>query len=101
MAKQVVVLDATHTQLLALRKQTGLSMAEIVRQALACWLAQRSPARKPVAGIDFDPDKPMCQDDYEHFTGTGRYATSTLTEEDFQRNARNADMIDEWEAENV
>lgn len=30
--------------------------------------------RKPVAGVDFDPEAPMCQDDHEYFTGTGRYA---------------------------
>jgi hypothetical protein len=30
--------------------------------------------RKPVAGVDFDPDKGMEQDDYEYFTGTGQYA---------------------------
>lgn len=26
-----------------------------------------------VPGINFDPEKPMCQDDYEYFTKTGRY----------------------------
>jgi hypothetical protein len=34
--------------------------------------------REPIAGADFDPDKGMCQDDYEYFTGTGRY-TNTPT----------------------
>jgi hypothetical protein len=29
--------------------------------------------RKPVPGQDFDPDPAMCQDDYEFYTGTGRY----------------------------
>ncbi len=28
--------------------------------------------RKPKPEIDFDPDD-LCQDDYEYFTGTGRY----------------------------
>jgi hypothetical protein len=30
--------------------------------------------RQPVAGVDFDADKGMCQDDYEWFTSTGQYA---------------------------
>lgn len=29
--------------------------------------------REPVAGRDFDPDGPMCQDDYEYFNDTGYY----------------------------
>jgi hypothetical protein len=30
----------------------------------------------PVAGKDFNPDKTMCQDDYEYLTGTGRYTNN-------------------------
>ena len=30
--------------------------------------------REPLAGKDYDPDGSMCQDDYEFFTGTGRYS---------------------------
>jgi transcriptional regulator with XRE-family HTH domain len=26
--------------------------------------------RKPLAGVDYDPDAPMCQDDYEYLSGT-------------------------------
>jgi hypothetical protein len=33
--------------------------------------------RKPAAGIDYDPDSALCQDDYEYFTGTGAYADKT------------------------
>jgi hypothetical protein len=33
--------------------------------------------RKPEAGRDYDPDGPLCQDDYEYYTGTGRYADSS------------------------
>lgn len=29
--------------------------------------------RDPIPGVDFDPDDPLCQDDYEYFSGTGRY----------------------------
>lgn len=29
--------------------------------------------REPEPGVDFDPDEPMCQDDYEYFSSTGRY----------------------------
>lgn len=32
-----------------------------------------STQQQPVAGVDYDPDQPMCQDDYEWFTSTGRY----------------------------
>lgn len=32
--------------------------------------------RKPEPGRDFDPDAGMCQDDYEYFTGTGRYTNT-------------------------
>jgi hypothetical protein len=32
--------------------------------------------RTPVAGKDFNPDKEMCQDDYEYYTGTGRYTNN-------------------------
>ncbi len=27
----------------------------------------------PAAGVDYDPDGAPCQDDYEYFTGAGRY----------------------------
>lgn len=30
--------------------------------------------RKPIAGKDFDPEVGLCQDDYEYFSGTGRYS---------------------------
>ena len=29
--------------------------------------------KSPEPYQDFDPEKPLCQDDYEFFTGTGRY----------------------------
>lgn len=29
--------------------------------------------RNPITGRDFNPDKGLCQDDYEYLTGTGRY----------------------------
>jgi hypothetical protein len=32
--------------------------------------------REPIAGVDFDPDGFTCQDDYEYFTGTGRYTNT-------------------------
>lgn len=28
----------------------------------------------PIPGKDFDPDHDLCQDDYEYFSGTGRYS---------------------------
>lgn len=28
----------------------------------------------PVPGEDYDPDGDLCQDDYEYYTGTGRYS---------------------------
>jgi hypothetical protein len=28
----------------------------------------------PVSGKDYNPNGDMCQDDYEYFTGTGRYS---------------------------
>ena len=34
---------------------------------------QAQTGHAPVAGIDYDPDDTPCQDDYEFFTGTGRY----------------------------
>lgn len=30
--------------------------------------------RAPVGGKDYDIEKPMCQDDYEFYTGTGAYS---------------------------
>jgi hypothetical protein len=30
--------------------------------------------RKPVAGVDFDPDGPMCRDEHDYLTGEGIYA---------------------------
>lgn len=30
--------------------------------------------RDPVPGEDYDPEAVFCQDDYEYFTSTGRYA---------------------------
>lgn len=30
--------------------------------------------RAPVAGQDYDPDGPMCQDDYEYLAGEGQYS---------------------------
>jgi hypothetical protein len=37
--------------------------------------------REPVLGIDFDPDGGLCQDDYEYYTGTGRY-TDNVEQDD-------------------
>lgn len=38
--------------------------------------------RHPIAGDDFSADGPMCQDDYEYFTGTGAYSdTGTRQDE--------------------
>lgn len=34
---------------------------------------QEENKRAPIAGIDYDPDSPLCQDDYEYLTGTGSY----------------------------
>jgi hypothetical protein len=34
--------------------------------------------RMPVSGVDYDPDKPMCQDDYEYYTGTGEYTDNPI-----------------------
>jgi len=36
--------------------------------------------RDAVAGVDFDPEKSMCRDDYEFFTGTGRYSGNKTKE---------------------
>lgn len=30
--------------------------------------------KDPIPGVDYDPDGDICQDDYEYFTKTGRYA---------------------------
>jgi len=49
----------------------------------ASFLAQTG--KKPVAGIDYDPDEPMCQDDYEYFTGTGGYSNSPMEDEMSER----------------
>jgi len=37
--------------------------------------------RAPVAYVDFDPDNDFCQDDYEFFTGTGRYSDDVPIED--------------------
>lgn len=29
--------------------------------------------RDPVAGVDYDPDAPMCQDDHDYLSGEGQY----------------------------
>lgn len=34
---------------------------------------QAQTGHAPAAGVDFDPDAALCQDDYEFFCGTGRY----------------------------
>ena len=34
---------------------------------------QSDYGRKPIAGVDYDPNGEMCQDDYEYLTGTGAY----------------------------
>lgn len=34
---------------------------------------QAQAGRAPIAGQDYDPDGAFCTDDYEYFTGTGRY----------------------------
>ena len=36
--------------------------------------------RKPVAGVDFDPDGVFDQDEYEYLTGTGRYTDNDKIE---------------------
>lgn len=47
----------------------------------------------PQPGVDFDPDKPMCQDDYEFFSKSGRYAVPEPTPE--QREQLKVDAWDE------
>jgi hypothetical protein len=37
-------------------------------------IAELPAAPKQVAGVDYDPDREMCQDDYERLTRTGLYA---------------------------
>lgn len=39
----------------------------------------------PQPGIDFDPDAPMCQDDYEYLTGTGSYSPAPSQSEQAAR----------------
>lgn len=39
--------------------------------------------REPVAGQDYDPDGSFCRDDYEFFTGTGRYSDDVAPQFDY------------------
>lgn len=37
---------------------------------------------RPVAGKDYPLDEPMCQDDAEYFSGTGRYTDFPETDDE-------------------
>lgn len=46
--------------------------------------------RAPIAGQDYDPDATWCQDDYEYYTGTGRYSDDVPADEFHQDLAEEA-----------
>jgi hypothetical protein len=53
---------------------------------------------KPVAGIDYNQDESLCQDDYEYLTGTGRYADDGCRVDDDQPGETNEEKraSDAW-----
>lgn len=36
--------------------------------------------RLPIPGVDYDPNAPMCEDDYHYFMGLGDYSNTTKPE---------------------